>query len=67
MGALITIIGTVLPPLIIISVISLFCTAFRDNTVVNAVLKGRQALVPAVVINLGVNVIKEKNIISANE
>ncbi len=69
LGALITIIGTVLPPLIIISVISLFYTAFRNNTVVNAVLKGMQAGVAAViadvVINLGGNVIKEKDIVSA--
>ncbi|NNJ30835.1 chromate transporter [Lacrimispora defluvii] len=69
LGALVTILGTILPPLIIISVISLFYTAFRDNTVVNAVLKGMQAGVAAViadvVINLGSNVIKEKNIVSA--
>ncbi|GLB31491.1 chromate transporter [Lacrimispora amygdalina] len=68
LGALVTILGTILPPLIIISVISLFYTAFRDNTVVNAVLKGMQAGVAAViadvVINLGSNVIKEKNIVS---
>lgn len=69
LGALVTILGTILPPLIIISVISLFYTAFRDNTEVNAVLKGMQAGVSAViadvVINLGSNVIKEKNIVSA--
>ena len=69
LGALVTILGTILPPLIIISVISLFYTAFRDNVVVNAVLKGMQAGVTAViadvVINLGGNVMKEKDIISA--
>lgn len=68
LGALISIIGTVLPPLIILSVISLFYTAFRDNIIINAILKGMQAGVAAViadvVINLGENLAKEKEIIS---
>ncbi|MEG2001966.1 MAG: chromate transporter [Clostridia bacterium] len=67
-GAVVSIFGTVLPPLVIISIISLFYTAFRDNVVVNAVLKGMQAGVAAViadvVINLGKNVVKEKSIVS---
>lgn len=62
LGALVTILGTVLPPLIILSVISMFYTAFRNNIVVNVVLKGMQAGVAAViadvVINMGSNVIK---------
>jgi chromate transporter len=66
---MVTVLGTVLPPLLIISVISFFYTAFRDNIVANAVLKGMQAGVAAViadvVVNLGSNVLKEKNIISA--
>lgn len=68
LGALVTIFGTILPPLIIISVISMFYTAFRQNVVVNAVLKGMQAGVAAVicdvVINLGHTVVKDKDIIS---
>ena len=68
LGALITIVGTILPPLIIISIISFFYTAFRDNLVVSAVLKGMQASVAAVicdvVINLGKNVVNEKSNIS---
>lgn len=68
LGAMITILGTVLPPLIIISVISLFYTAFRENIVVNSVLKGMQAGVAAVIVdvvlNLGGNVIKEKELVS---
>lgn len=66
-GALMTILGTVLPPLIILSVISLFYTAFRENAVVNAVLKGMQSGVAAVIIDvvltLGKEVIKDKDII----
>jgi len=68
LGALVAILGTVLPPLIIISIISLFYTAFRANEVVSAVLKGMQAGVSAViadvVIGMGGNVIKEKGIVS---
>lgn len=68
LGALVTILGTVLPPLIIISVISMFYTAFRENAVVNAVLKGMQAGVAAVIVdvvlNLGGNVFKQKDIVS---
>lgn len=69
LGAIVTILGTVLPPLIIISIISFFYTAFRENIVVNAVLKGMQAAVAAViadvVLSLGGNVVKEKDLISA--
>lgn len=68
LGALISILGTILPPLIIISVISFFYAAFRDNVVVNAVMKGIQAGVAAVitdvVLNLGGNIVKEKDYIS---
>lgn len=68
LGSCVTILGTVLPPFIIISVISFFYTAFRDNVVVNAVLKGMQAGVSAViadvVLNLSSNVVKEKEVIS---
>lgn len=68
LGSMICIVGTILPPLIIISMISLFYTAFRENMVVNAVLKGMQAGVAAVitdvVLNLGGNIVKEKDIIN---
>ena len=51
-GALVTAFGTVLPPLVIISVISLFYAAFRDNAVVSAVLRGMQAGVAAVIVDV---------------
>ena len=64
LGALVSILGTVLPPLIIITIISAFYTAFRSNPVVNAVLKGMQAGVAAViadvVINMGGKVVRQK-------
>ena len=49
MRALMTMLGSVLPPLLIISVISLFYQAFRDNAVVSMVMLGMQAGVAAVI------------------
>lgn len=67
-GALLAILGTVLPPLVIISVISLFYSAFRSNVVVSAALKAMQAAVAAViadvVLGLGGKVIRGKRIVS---
>ena len=48
-GAIVTLLGTILPPLIIISIISLFYVAFRDNNIVNGAMKGMQAGVAAVI------------------
>lgn len=48
-GALVTTLGAVLPPLLIISVISLFYQAFRDNPAVNMVMNGMLAGVAAVI------------------
>lgn len=63
-GALAAIVGTVLPPLIILSVISLFYESFRHNPVVAAVLKGMMAGVCAVifdvVISMAGRVVKTK-------
>lgn len=57
-GALVSATGTVLPPLIIITIISMFYVAFRDNKIVNAVLKGMQAGVAAVIIAVVLDLIK---------
>lgn len=68
LGAIVSMVGTVLPPLIIISIISFFYDAFRDNTVVSAVLKGMQAGVAAVifdvVLNLSGAIVKSKEYLS---
>lgn len=68
LGAITTILGTILPPLIILSVVSMFYTVFRDNLIVSVVLKGMQSGVAAVicdvVINLGKNLVNEKSVIS---
>lgn len=66
-GAIVTVLGTVLPPLIIISVISLFYTAFRDNHIVSMAMAGMLAGVAAVVcdvvITMGKEIIKRKRIL----
>ena len=66
-GALVTILGTVLPPLLILSVLSYIYSAFRANRVVAAVLKGMQAGVAAVifdvVVGMAIQVGKEKKLI----
>ncbi len=68
LGACITILGTILPPMITLSVISLFYTAFRDSAAVSAVLNAMQAAVAAViadvVITMGVGVVKSKSVLS---
>ncbi|WP_069998500.1 chromate transporter [Cellulosilyticum sp. I15G10I2] len=64
LGAIVTVIGTVLPPLICLSIISLFYTAFRDNNIIKSALKGMQAGVAAVIIdvayNMGNGIVLEK-------
>ena len=51
-GALLTILGTVLPPLMIISVISLFYRAFRENPYVSMAMGGMLAGVTAVILDV---------------
>lgn len=66
-GAMIAIVGTILPPLFIISIISLFYTAFRNNAIISAVLKGMQAGVGAVIVDvvlsLGGKVVMDRDIV----
>ncbi|MDE6882761.1 MAG: chromate transporter [Lachnospiraceae bacterium] len=66
-GALITVLGTVLPPLIIISVISFFYAAFRDNAIVNMAMTGMLAGVAAVicdvVIKMGKSIFQKKRVL----
>ena len=47
-GALITVLGTVLPPMVILSVISLFYEAFRSNLAVSMVMQGMAAVVAVI-------------------
>lgn len=65
-GALVSILGTVLPPLIIISVVASAYAAFRENQIVSACLKGMQsgvaAVITDVVFGMGGKIVKSKNI-----
>lgn len=58
-GALLTVLGTVLPPLVIISVISLFYQAFRDNAIVNLAMAGMLCGVAAVIFDVVINMAKK--------
>ena len=49
LGALVAILGTVLPPFVILSVISVFYKAFRNNWLISQLLEGMQAGVGAVI------------------
>lgn len=66
-GALLAVLGTILPPLIIISIVSLFYRAFRDNVIVDMVMKGMIAGVAAVicdvVITMGQGIFKQKRLV----
>lgn len=64
-GMLVSVIGTVIPPIVILSVISLFYKAFATNKYVALALKGMQAGVAAVILDvvfgLGKKVVNEKS------
>lgn len=66
-GMVIAVLGTILPPMVILSVISLFYAAFASNTYVALVLRGLQAGVAAVILDvvcgLGSNVLKTKSVL----
>lgn len=51
-GAVLSCVGAILPPLLILSVISAFYTAFASNLIIAAVLKGMQAGVAALIVDL---------------
>lgn len=68
MGMIVSVLGTIIPPITILAVISLFYKAFATNPWVAAVLGGMQAGVAAVICdvvwNLGAKVVKEKSAMS---
>lgn len=67
-GMIASVLGTIIPPITILAVISLFYKAFATNPWVAAVLGGMQAGVAAVICdvvwNLGAKVVKEKSAMS---
>lgn len=51
-GIIAAVTGTIIPPLVIISVISVFYNAFADNKYVSLVLRGMQAGIAAVIMDV---------------
>lgn len=68
LGMAVAVLGCILPPMIILSVISFFYAAFATNPYVALVLRGMQAGVAAVILDvvcgLGTGVVKERSILS---
>lgn len=64
-GMVVAVIGTIIPPMVILTIISFFYVAFATNPYIALILKGMQAGVAAVILDvvcsLGSNVIKQKN------
>ena len=67
-GAVTAIIATIIPPFVIISLISVFYNAFRTNFLVSQMLAGMQAgvgaVIAAVVFEMGAGVVRGKNPVS---
>ena len=66
-GALITVVGAALPPLVIISIISAFYQAFRSNKYVSMAMTGMLAGVAAVIFDVVINmawpILKKKRLL----
>ena len=68
LGTLVAIVGTIIPPFLIISVISVCYNAFRSNYLVSQMLEGMQAGVGAVIASvtyeMGVGIVESKDALS---
>lgn len=67
-GAVTAIVATIIPPFVIISLISVFYNAFRSNSIISQMLEGMQAgvgaVIAAVVFEMGAGVVHGKNPVS---
>ncbi len=67
-GTLVAILGTILPPFVIISAISVFYAAFRDNFIISRMLQGMQAgvgaVIASVVYDMGSGIVHSKSVVS---
>ncbi|MGL5693163.1 MAG: chromate transporter, partial [Peptostreptococcaceae bacterium] len=67
LGSIVAILGTSIPPIVIISIISSFYTQFRDNKIIATALMvmraGVAAVICDVVMNLAKNVFNTKNVL----
>ena len=68
LGALVAIVATIIPPFVIITVISYFYELFRDNFIVSKLLAGMQAgvgaVIASVVWDMGGGSLKQKSAVS---
>ena len=64
-GAATAILATILPPFLILSILSVFYNAFQDNFLVSQMLNGMQAgvgaVIASVVFDMGSGIVKEKD------
>jgi len=67
LGSIVAILGTILPPFVIISLISVFYTQFKSNQIIAIALQvmraGVAAVILDVVVDLGKHVLDTKNIV----
>ena len=67
-GVAVAILGTIIPPFVIIALVSICYNAFRSNVIVGKMLEGMQAGVGAVIASvtyeMGAGIVREKNGIS---
>ena len=67
-GAAVAILGTIIPPFVIIALVSVCYNVFRSNVIVGKMLEGMQAGVGAVIASvtyeMGAGIVREKNGIS---
>lgn len=63
-GAAITILATVLPPLIILSIISMFYQLFRESILMTSLMVGMQAAIAAVIVDVVLSI--GNNLVKAN-
>ena len=63
-GAATAILATILPPFLILSILSVFYNAFQDNFLVSQMLNGSRlvgAVIASVVFDMGSGIVKEKD------
>lgn len=67
-GAAVAVVATIIPPFIVISVISAFYEAFKNNLIVSSMLEGMQAgvgaVIASVVYDMALDIFKQKSTVS---
>ena len=68
LGAFTAILATILPPFVIISLVSVFYNAFRENLIISLMLEGMQAgvgaVIAVVVYEMGSGIVRRKSVSS---